>query len=331
MNFCSFRNEILALEKITIWRRRMNRECRTLMTEEIHPDCIQCLLQGTGKLINKYRIPDDIAGEIISRFRKYIDDHRSITAPEAACLMHRYFKSATGIQDPYSEEKRASNKLLKNLEDEIRDVIHVSNSPFQTALRYALAGNIIDYGPREPFNIYRALSEAVSNNPAIDHSRQLEDELRKASKVLYLGDNAGEIILDKLFIETISHPTLYFAVRGANIINDVTMDDAEIAGIPKIARVISNGYGAPSTIVNRSSPVFRKIYSEAEVIISKGQGNLEGLLHARDKKIFFLLMVKCNVIAERLGAQIKDVVVLYNQKLPEMIQLGYVFQRIHQV
>ncbi len=283
----------------------------------MHTDCIKCFLEQANKLLNKYKIQDDIARDIIKRFRLYIDDHNhnNLLAPEASCLLHRLIKKATHIEDPYQNEKKDYNNLLLSLEEDIRDRIKKSNNPYQTALQYSLAGNIIDFGPPKSFDIFKALSEAVSKKPAIDHSLLLKNELKKASTVLYLGDNAGEIVLDKLFIETIKHPNLYFAVRGSNIINDITMEDAVNVGITKIAKVISNGYDAPSTLINRCSPKFMKIFDTADIVISKGQGNLEGLIDVTDKKIFFLLMVKCNVIAEMIGVHEKNVVVFYNQEV----------------
>jgi damage-control phosphatase, subfamily I len=286
----------------------------------MHTDCISCFFEQANKIFSKQKLKDSTAADIMLRFTLFVDDHNDnhLLAPEASCFMHRLIKKATHESDIYRKEKNDYNNLMLDLEAEIRSIINTSDNPFQTALRYALAGNIIDFGPSDSFDVFRALSEAVSKVPAIDHSSLLLEELHKAPSVLYLGDNAGEIVLDKLFIETIRHPNLYFAVRGSNIINDVTMEDAITTGMTKIVRVISNGYDAPSTLINRCSPEFRKIFNEAGVIISKGQGNLEGLADIRDKKIFFLLMVKCNVMAETIGVHEKNVVVLYNQ----MIQPG---------
>jgi len=283
----------------------------------MHTDCIQCFLEQANKLLNKYEIKNDIARDIIVRFQLFIDDHNdnNLLAPEASCLMHRLIKKATRIEDPYKKEKKDYNNLLLSLEENIGDIIKKSDNPYQTALQYALAGNIIDFGLPKSFDVFKALSEAVLKEPAIDHSLLLKNELKKASTVLYLGDNAGEIVLDKLFIETIKHPNLYFAVRGSNIINDITMEDAVNVDITKIAKVISNGYDAPSTLINRCSPKFRKIFNAADIVISKGQGNLEGLIDVTDKKIFFLLMVKCNVIGEMIGIHEKNTVVLFNQKM----------------
>ena len=108
------------------------------------------------------------------------------------------------------------------------------------------------------------------------------------------------------------HPNLYYAVRGAPVINDATMEDALQVGMDRVADILPNGYDAPSTIVENCSPEFRKIFNQADVIISKGQGNLEGLLGTADKNIYFLLMVKCEVIADALQVQKGDFVVKKN-------------------
>ena len=288
----------------------------------MHTECFNCFLLQADKLLSKYRIRSKLANDIRLRFSLFCDEHNnnSLSAPEASCLLHRLIKKASHTDDLYKKEKREYNLRLLSLEEEIRDIINKSDDPFETALRYALAGNIIDFGPPGEFDIYNALSSAVLNEPAIDHSRLLMEALETASTVLYLGDNAGEIVLDKLFIETIQHPNLYFAVRGGNIINDVTLEDARAVGMTSVANVISNGYNAPSTLVNRCSRAFREIYNKADIIVSKGQGNLEGLIDEMQKKIFFLLMVKCDVMAETTGAEKGDAIILLNHKMSPPIK-----------
>jgi len=277
--------------------------------------CIQCFHKQANKLIVKYKLPDLLAKELIFKFNRFCDKHidNNLSTPEASRYLNKLFQKAANNRDLFRNEKKEYNRLLLGLEEEIRNNIKKSADPFQTALRYALAGNIIDFGPSKAFDVLEVLSAAVSKRPAVDHSGLLRDELAKAAKVLYLGDNAGEIVLDKLLIETISHPHITFAVRGGNVINDATLWDAKSVGIMHIVRVISNGYDAPSTILEKCSPAFQKAFDEADIVISKGQGNLEGLIHNTHKKIFFLLMVKCNVIAKITGVKEGDSVIFYNQ------------------
>lgn len=278
-------------------------------------ECIHCFFEQTNRLFVKHNIQEGTARELFRKLNVFVEENRetALPIPEASGFLHRILKQELGNVDLYRKEKEDYNNLLMSLEEEIRIIIKRSADPFRTALQYALAGNVIDFGLPRSFDIFKSLSSAASSEPAINHSDLLKDELRKASKVLYLGDNTGEIVLDKLLIETIHHPNLYFAVRGGNIVNDVTMKDARKVGIAQIAHVISNGYDAPSTIIDKCSPAFKKLYNEAGVIISKGQGNLEGLIDQRDKNIFFLLMIKCKVIARKIGVQEGDVVILSNQ------------------
>ena len=200
----------------------------------------------------------------------------------------------------------------------MKNLVSRSDDPFNTAVRLSIAGNIIDFAVNDTFNLHATLDRVLKSRFAIDHSESLKKALGSARSVLYLGDNAGEIVFDKLFVETIGHPNLVYVVRGAPVINDATIEDAEYVGMSEAARVISNGFDAPSTVVSESSDEFRKLFSEADLIISKGQGNLEGLIHLNDKRIFFLLMVKCNVMAEFLKVE-KDSFVAVNFPGPVQI------------
>ena len=132
---------------------------------------------------------------------------------------------------------------------------------------------------------------------------KLEKEIQKADSILYLGDNAGEIFFDRLFIETMNHPNVCFAVRGMPVINDVTLDDAAQVGMYQVCRVISNGFDAPSTLLEFCSTEFREVYANADLIISKGQGNFEGLMHENHPNTFFMLIAKCNTMANLLKVQ----------------------------
>ncbi len=283
----------------------------------MNPLCISCFYNQAERLITKHKLSDNLADKILQKFGNYIDKYKndSLTSPECSCFLHRLIKKGTACNDLYKEEKKYYNNLLLSLEAQLQAKIDSSDDHFQSSLRYAVSGNIIDFGPPESFNLEGALSDALSKEPVINHSSILRKSLQKASLVLYLGDNAGEIVLDKLFIKTINHPDLHFAVRGSEVLNDVTIEDAFTTGIHKYARVISNGYDAPSTLLNRCSDNFLEIFNKADIIISKGQGNLEGLIKNTEKRIFFLLMVKCEVISEILGVRKGEIVIMDNQYL----------------
>jgi uncharacterized protein with ATP-grasp and redox domains len=196
----------------------------------------------------------------------------------------------------------------------MEEIIKQSSDPFITALRLAIAGNVIDFAASQNFNLENTISRSLKSDFAIDHSELLRRAINNADSILYLGDNAGEIVFDKLFIQAMNHKRIIYAVRGMPVINDATMEDADYIGMKEVAKVISNGYDAPSTIVDKSSDEFKSYFYSAGLIIAKGQGNLEGLLHLNDKRIFFLLMVKCNVMAEFLKVE-KDSFVAFNASI----------------
>ncbi len=239
----------------------------------------------------------------------YIKEQHNFSAPVFSRELHNVLKRYTNNPDPYKEAKKQSNDLVLKMYPELRTQILLSDNPFDTALRLAIAGNIIDFAISSSYDLHATINNVLQSDFAINHSQELKKALSDARTVLYLGDNAGEIVLDKLLIENIMHPNLYFAVRGAPVLNDATTEDAEYVGMDMVADVVPNGYDAPSTIVEKCSEQFREVFDMADVIISKGQGNLEGLLGTKNKDIYFLLMVKCNVIADALNVKKGDFVV----------------------
>jgi len=223
-----------------------------------------------------------------------------VPAPVISSEIHALWRKHSGNEDPYLDEKKHSNDMALGMYDELKEKVRTSADPVDTALRLAIAGNIIDYGASYPFDFHATIDRVLTTRFAIDHSMQLRHSLAKAKTILYLGDNSGEIVMDKLFIETVGMQNVVFAVRGAPVINDVTIDDARYVGMNKITRVIPNGFDAPSTILEYCSPEFREAFEHADLVISKGQGNFEGLNEITGKEMYFLLMAKCKVVAEAL-------------------------------
>ncbi len=274
--------------------------------------CFYCFTRTFEKLLEKENISGEakksFTNDMISLYQKNCDD---LISPEFARDLHSMLRSYTQNPDPYKEEKKKYNDLAINMFPELQKSITESADPFGTALRLAIAGNIIDFAASDNFNLLTTIDNALNSEFALDHSIQLKNKIAKAQNILYLGDNSGEIVFDKLFIQTINHPNVTYVVRGAPVINDATMEDAEYVGMKEIANVISNEYDAPSTIVQKSGKLFQEHFKKADLIISKGQGNLEGLLPINDKRIFFLLMVKCDVMADFLKVR-KGSLVVFN-------------------
>ncbi|MCP4130510.1 MAG: DUF89 family protein [bacterium] len=277
----------------------------------MHPDhtCLFCFIQSFQNILEREPIENGRKKDIIQNFMKRfaeIDYERSMALVSRD--VHALIRESIGNPDPFKALKQEFNELLLSHYSELQEKVTASADPFNTALRLAIGGNIIDFGSQHSFDVMQTLEQVLEKEFAIDDSKLLKEEIARAETILYLGDNAGEIVLDKLFIETMGHGNLYFAVRGGPVINDVTIEDARNVGMDRAAKVISSGYDAPSTAPEQSSPEFRELFETADLIISKGQGNYEGLNTTAHKNLFFLLMIKCDVVASQIGVPVKSFV-----------------------
>jgi len=272
--------------------------------------CIYCLVTAFGRSLEKAGIPvcdkEGFTKEMIGVLN---EKWNTVNAPDCARDIHGLYRKYIKNEDPFREVKRKSNDTVMQMSGELEQKIRNSEDPFTTALKLAIAGNIIDFAVNDNCDLEGTIEKVLNSDFAVDHSAKLREELKKAGKVFYIGDNAGEIVFDKLFIREIAHHDLTYSVRGAPVINDATMEDAEYTGLTSMVKVISSEYDAPSTILEKSGEEFRTHFEKADVIISKGQGNLEGLIGESDPRIFFLLMVKCEVMAEFMNTETGSYVV----------------------
>ncbi len=229
------------------------------------------------------------------------------TPPEIGDEIHRLVRATIRHEDPYGELKQAATEAALQLLPWMRSQIAHAPDPFERAVRIAIAGNIIDFGPGASYDLERALSEVTQKPCAINDLEALRGALANGESVLYLADNAGETVFDRALIETLDSDVTY-AVKGGAVLNDATLDDARDAGLGACATLMSTGLDAPGTILKRTSAVFQRKYAEAEVIIAKGQANYE-TLSPGDARVFFLLRAKCPVIARDLGTEAGAIVV----------------------
>ncbi len=228
------------------------------------------------------------------------------TPPESGRLIYRKVSEVTGSLDPYREIKKESTQEALSLYPYLKSRVEESSDRLLMAIRIAIAGNVIDFGAYGNFDLNREVDEVLEKDFAVFDYIKFKYSLDKTHEILYLGDNAGECVFDRILIEEIKKPVTY-VVRDAPIINDATYEDAVQAGIDKIATIISSGTDAPGTILKTCSAEFKKIYQDSNFIISKGQGNYEALSNERGP-IFFLLKVKCKIIADDFGVGEGDIV-----------------------
>jgi len=234
---------------------------------------------------------------------------------EMGRTLYRLVRKTTKDDDPFRKIKRRSNRLALSLYPRLKKKIEASSNKLLTATQLAIAGNIIDYGVKSSLKIDKEIEKSlVEENRIIKgESRRLfnypvfERALGKTKKILYIADNAGEIVFDRILIEQLRDKEITLAVRAEPIINDALIEDALFCGLDKHARIVSTGCDAPGTILKFCSKRFLKIYHDAELIISKGQGNFEGLVGQR-RGIFFLFRAKCPVVAKHLRCKLGDVI-----------------------
>jgi len=228
------------------------------------------------------------------------------TPPETARLIYRKVREITGKYDPYQEIKNESTSKALALYPALKKKVEASNDRLLTAIRIAIEGNIIDFGASWRFNIEEEIENALKRDFAILDYDEFRNRLNETHEILYIGDNAGECVFDKILIEEMKKPVIYI-VRDMPVINDATYQDAVQAGIDKVATILSSGTDAPGTIVSTCSPELKQIYNRSTFIISKGQGNYEALSKEKGA-IFFLLKVKCHVIAKDIGVSEGDII-----------------------
>ncbi len=229
-----------------------------------------------------------------------------LSPPEIAGDIQAVIRNNLSNSDPYLKIKEKSTKKAFELAPEAERLIEASKDPFATALAFAIAGNILDFAKNTSWDedlINQRFSMAVEQASSFDpvQVKRLNDEISSAGQVLFLGDNAGEAVFDRILIQYMQgSPDVYYAVKSSPVINDVTLKEALDSGIGSCAEIIPNGADIPGTLLSRCSPEFLRIFNRADVVISKGQGNYETLSDA-ERKIWFLFQVKCPVISSHCG------------------------------
>ena len=270
-------------------------------------DCLPCFL---SQALRAARIATDDDKKI----KKVLDEVgmmlRNIplesTPPESGRLIYHKVSEITGNFDPYREIKNESTKKALSLYPSLKSQVEKSNDRLLTAIRIAIAGNVIDFGANWDFDLEDEIEEVLDKDFAIYDFGAFKDCLAEAREILYVGDNAGECVFDRILIEEMKKPVMY-AVRDVPIINDATYEDAVQAGIDKVGTIFSSGTDAPGAILKTCSAEFKEVFNNSKFIISKGQGNYEGLSNEK-RPIFFLLKAKCHVIANDIGVDEGDIV-----------------------
>ena len=277
---------------------------------KIQLDCFPCFMRQALSATRMATDDETIQREVIDRVaRLFPTISLKATPVDMGQAVHRIVRESTGVADPYAEAKRKSNNQALAFFPKLKKRVVDSPDRLLTALQIAAAGNIIDFGPEVPIDLEESIEDAVNDPIESSAYRAFTEKLNTVNDILYLGDNAGEIVCDRILIEELIErgKSVTFAVRGSPVLNDVTTEDASYVGVDQVAKVITNGADAPGMTLSCCSTGFLKAFREAPMIIAKGQGNFEGLSEVT-APLFFLFKVKCTAVAQAAGAKMGAVV-----------------------
>jgi len=287
--------------------------------------CMECLVhrhyklamaQGDGKLADAY---------LRDVMRIMLDAPAGVSAPWLTGEFARAFQKYWPGQDAYSQLKQRSNDMILQLLPRIRPLVEQAKDPLEMALKFSRTGNFLDFGILTPDVAERALWDAVTHTP----EDQLEptayaafrQDLDRAKTLLILGDNAGEIVFDLLLVEQLRNyrPGLriQYCVRGENTLNDATRADAAYVGMDRLAEILDNGSAISGTEIDYAGPELSQALREADLILSKGSGNMESLAGC-GLNIYYVFMCKCARVSKLLGVENMTGQFLRERSLPPL-------------
>jgi damage-control phosphatase, subfamily I len=277
-------------------------------------DCYPCFFVQTLNTMRLITSDEEEIWKVLKAVSSFLPELSfDSTPPEIGREIYRIISDMTGVKDPYCDIKKRCTQQALALYPDIKEKVRKAENSLLAAVKAAVAGNIIDFGAQAEFDIKKDLGRILEQDFAVNDFERFARMVKKSKKTVYLADNAGETVFDRILIEEMAVPVIY-AVRDKPVINDAVTKDAVEAGIDRVARVISSGSDAPGTILDYCSNHFKNIFKSADLIISKGQGNYEALSDVQGP-IFFLLKSKCPVIAKDIGVPEGSIILMGQKKI----------------
>lgn len=277
-------------------------------------ECIPCFIKQSLEAARMASDDEEIHEEVLKTVMNHLQSISfNNTPPELSKEIHSIIRDITKSKDPYKKVKDNSNEMAKNQYPYLKNMVEDSDDPLLVAIKLSIIGNVIDFGTTNRFNIEDMLENAVKKDIDKQAYKQFKKSLNSSNNILYIADNTGEIFFDKLLIEELlkQKKKITYAVRANPVINDATINDANFAGIDKLATVLNSDEGqkhsAPGIVLNYASKRFLKIFDSSDMIISKGQGNYEGLSNV-DRDVFFMLVIKCPLVARDISEDVGNLI-----------------------
>lgn len=287
-------------------------------------DCIPCFFKQALEASRIAGANEKIQRRVLNAVAEALPEFPlEASPPQMGRIIYSLVREYTETDDPYLQIKEQSNRLALSIYDRAINDLARGQDRLLNAVELAIAGNIIDYGVNNTLDIGVELEKILSAERNIigDEDQtffnidSFKKSLSEANTVLYLGDNAGETVFDRILMEEIKRmdgtKTITYVVKEKPSINDALKKDAVDCGIDTIAEIVSSGSDAPGTIPALCSDEFMNSFHKADIVISKGQGNFEGLSDS-ERTVFFLLIAKCPVIAADIGCRVGNMVLLHH-------------------
>lgn len=273
-------------------------------------DCIPCFQRQALQASRFSAASEELQGRVVREVMSLLLTlDWSTTPPLIARQVHRIVRDVTQNSDPYLSVKRECNRKALELYPDLRSLVDESTYPLENAVKLSIAGNIIDFGAKESFDLRNTIEEVLGSELTVNDIDSLKRDLRTARTIALLADNAGEIVFDRIMLETIihNHPNVQkvtLVVKGEPTINDAMREDVEEVGLTSLPQVevFDEGVGMGS----RQDPEFLEMIKDHDIVLSKGMGNYEGL--SDQTFIYFLLMVKCGIVSSDIGLPVGSTV-----------------------
>lgn len=283
---------------------------------KISYECGACFLRQAKEAMDLACDDEILKLEIMNDIFNFLSDNfqHDTNSNKTGSTIHNIIKAKTGCEDPYFREKIEANDLALKYLPDVRKIVEEDGS-LENYVKIAIIGNILDFGAFTlDDDIESVIKESLNKDLAICDIDEFENALESYSKVLYLVDNTGEIVFDKLLLSKIREYGLdiTIAVKSEPILNDACMEDAIGAGLDEYGKIVEIGAGTVGYVDSEISDEFREIFNSHKFIISKGMGNYEGLteIDLSSKDVFFLLCTKCNTITRDIGTNLHDMLLL---------------------
>ena len=271
-------------------------------------ECVPCFINQSIEAVKMVSDDKELHTKIIKEVIKHLgtikfDDY---SPPELSKEVHEIIRSLTKSNDPYKNVKNQSNKMAEKYYYHLKNIVQNADDSLLMAIKLSIVGNVIDFGTSNRFNVEDMIENALKKDFDDEAYPRFKEVLNKSKSILYLADNSGEIFFDKLLIEELikNNTKINYVVKANPIINDATVEDGFYAGIDKLTRIIEGDAGqkssAPGISLSFTSDELLKLFKSSDMIISKGQGNYESLSNCT-REIFFLLMIKCPLVAKDVG------------------------------